>query len=301
MAITKPYTFQAGTKARASEVNQDFDILYSEVNRLGTEILNIGVDIQDVSDGKANVNGNATQRFQLANPENSYDGVNKGYLEKSIANIKDYISGYIITKDTDNSIIVSPGSCYDSTFTTVLNTTGNITKENINQGAGLTYYVYVIGDSTGAQTDILLSSKSVNPDTPSGYSLHRLLGSFITDEDSKISEIIYYGNDPFKNNNIESILNLIALDYANGISISSVPTTSKTYKAPDNGAYIATTFRNSGTVTLYINGVSTPYITRDTAQGGSYNNMYVPLKKGDTIGWNSGLDYHVARFYRYRK
>jgi hypothetical protein len=241
----------------------------------------------------------------LANPENSYDGVNKGYLEKSIANIKDYISGYTIIKDTDNSIIVSPGSCYDSTFTTVLNTTGNITKENINQGANLTYYVYVIGDNTGAQTDILLSSKSVNPDTPSGYSLPRLLGSFTTDEDSKISEIIYYGNSTDRNNNSESILqgflSSISLDYANGISIGSTPTTSKTYTAPDNGAYVATTFRNSGTVTLYINGVSTPYVTRDTAQGGSYNNMYVPLKKGDTIGWNSGLDYHVAKFYRYRK
>lgn len=301
MAITKPYTFQAGTKARASEVNQDFDILYSEVNRIGTEILNIDIDIQDVSDSKANVNGNATQRFQLADPENSYDGVNKGYLENSIANIKDYISGYIITKDTDNSIIVSPGSCYDSTFTTVLNTTGNITKENINQGANLTYYVYVIGDSTGLQTDILLSSKSVNPDTPSGYSLHRLLGSFITYGDSKISEIIYYGNDSNKNNNVESILNLIALDYANGISIGYTPTTSSTYTAPDNGAYVATTFRNSGTVTLYINGVATPYITRDSAQGGSYNNIYTPLKKGDVIGWDNWLDYHVANFYRYRK
>ena len=66
MAITKPYTFQAGTKARASEVNQDFDILYSEVNRIGTEILNIDIDIQDVSESK-NVNGNA-QRFSIGKP-----------------------------------------------------------------------------------------------------------------------------------------------------------------------------------------------------------------------------------------
>ena len=38
MAITKPFTFVAGTKARANEVNQDFDVLYSEVNSIDSTL-----------------------------------------------------------------------------------------------------------------------------------------------------------------------------------------------------------------------------------------------------------------------
>lgn len=192
MAITKPYTFVAGTKAKAVEVNTNFDVLYTEANRLGTEILNIDADIQDINSSKANINGDATQRFQLASPENSYDGVNKSYLEKSIANVKDYISGFIITKDTNNSIIVSAGSCYDSTFTTIITSTGNITKENQNQSANKTYYVYVISDNSGYSVDILISEDTVNPPRPEGYSLFRSIGKYKTDEDNKIQYIYQY-------------------------------------------------------------------------------------------------------------
>ena len=214
MAITKPYTFVAGTKAKAVEVNADFDVLYTEANRLGTEILNIDLDIQDINSSKADINGNATQRFQLANPENSYDGVNKNYLENSIANIKYYISGYVITKDTDNSIIVSSGSCYDSTFTTIMNSTGNITKENLNQSAGTTYYVYAISDESGYNVDILISQSAINPPLPSGYTLFRQIGSYSTDSDSKISIIKSYGN----NYNVPSATATIIESYVNGTS-----------------------------------------------------------------------------------
>lgn len=234
MAITKPYTFQAGTKARAGEVNQDFDILYSEVNRIGTEILNIDVDIQDIESSKANINGNATQRFQMANPEASYDGVNKTYLENAIANIKDYISGYVITKDTDNTIIVSPGSCYDSDFTTILTSTGNITKENTNQGASATYYVHVIGDATGRQVDILISTESISPALPTGYALYRNIGKFTTDEDSNISDVVYYGAKQATYNQIAGVAEI----YINGTSwyrIWSVDSTG--YRWCEQGGY----------------------------------------------------------------
>jgi hypothetical protein len=194
MAITKPYTFVAGTKAKAVEVNADFDTLYTEANRLGTEILNISVDIQDINSSKADVNGNATQRFQLANPEDSYDGVNKNYLEKSIANVKDYISGFVITKDTDNSIIVSAGSCYDSTFTTMITSTGNITKENLNQSPDKIYYVYIMSDNSGYNVDILITEESTNPRRPDGYDLFRGIGKFTTDEDNKIKYIYQHNS-----------------------------------------------------------------------------------------------------------
>lgn len=214
MAITKPYTFVAGTKAKAVEVNTDFDILYEESNRLDTEILNVKLDVQDIGISKADINGNATQRFQLANPENSYDGVNKNYLENSIANIKDYISGYVITKDTDNSIIVSAGSCYDSTFTTIINSTGNITKQNSTQSPSTTYYVYMISDNDGYNVDILIAQEAITPPLPSGYTLFRQIGSYTTDSDSKIYIIKSYGN----NYNVPSATATIVKSYIKGTS-----------------------------------------------------------------------------------
>lgn len=195
MAITKPYTFVAGTKAKAVEVNEDFDVLYTETNRIGTEIINIELDIQDVNNSKANINGDATQRFQLANPENSYDGVNKNYLEGAIANVKDYISGYVITKNTNNSIIVSSGSCYDSTFKTIISSTGNITKTNSTQSANTTYYVYAISDDNGYNANILIATSSVTPPLPSGYTLFRRIGSYNTNASNQISIIKNYGNN----------------------------------------------------------------------------------------------------------
>lgn len=189
MAITKPYTFQAGTKARANEVNQDFDILYSEVNRIGTDILNIEIDIQNVAESKANINGNAGQVFKMADAVDSYDGVNKNFLENAIANIKGYIDGFTIVRTADNAIRVSSGSCYDSTYKTMIVSTGNITKSNSSQGANLTYYVHVISDMAGRQVNVLISSQATNPPLPSGYGLYRNIGRFTTDENGKIKYI----------------------------------------------------------------------------------------------------------------
>ena len=81
MAITKPFTFVAGTKARANEVNQNFDVLYSEVNSIDSTLTSIDVDIQSLQDDKANINGNASQRFQVAPGVNSYDAVNISQLK----------------------------------------------------------------------------------------------------------------------------------------------------------------------------------------------------------------------------
>ena len=81
MAITKPFTFVAGTKARANEVNQNFDVLYSEVNSIDSTLTSIDVDIQSLQDDKANINGCASQRFQVAPGVNSYDAVNMSQLK----------------------------------------------------------------------------------------------------------------------------------------------------------------------------------------------------------------------------
>lgn len=292
MAITKPYTFQAGTKARASEVNQDFDILYSEVNRIGTEILNIDIEIQNVAEGKADINGNAGQAFKMANPEDSYDGVNKNFLENAIANIKEYISGFIISKDTDTSIIVSSGSCYDSTFSVVINSTGNITKENTIQGAG-TRYIHAISDNSGRQVDILISSQSISPALPTGYTKYRLIGSIVVDSENKINSISYFGNKSDKNNNTNYITGIVTPDYSKGIA-----TTAQTYTAPYDGVYYASYAVNEQRPGyVYVNDKEAGAYWDYEGEGGMVTTPFtVVVSKGDVISWTSA-GVRFGRFY----
>ena len=292
MAITKPYTFQAGTKARASEVNQDFDILYSEVNRIGTEIINIDIDIQNMAESKADINGNAGQVFKMADAVDSYDGVNKNVLENSIANIKDYISGFIISKDTDTSIIVSSGSCYDSTYSVVINSTGNITKTNTIQGAG-TRYVHVISDNTGRQVDILISSQSINPALPSGYTKYRLIGNFTTNSSNQITSISYFGNNNNQNKNTNYITGVVTPDYSKGIA-----TTAQTYTAPYDGVYYASYAVNEQRPGyVYVNNKEAGAYFDYEGEGGLVTTPFtVVVSKDDVIKWTSaGVKF--GRFY----
>lgn len=296
MAITKPYTFQAGAKARASEVNQDFDILYSEVNRIGTEILNLDIDIQNVAEGKADVNGNAGQVFKMADAVDSYDGVNKNFLENAIANMKDYISGLVISKNTDTSIRVSSGSCYDSTYTVVINNTGNITKTNTIQGAG-TRYVHVISDNAGRQVDILISSQSISPALPSGYTKYRLIGSFVTDSSNKIVTISYFGNMYNNDNNPKSVLLSIMPDWSR--RVSRAVTTN--YTATQNGyLYIRVpVVEGNITVQLTINGLIFDLGSGITNREGNHSSvLFLPIAEGDTynIYASTSRDWFSAYF-----
>lgn len=298
MAITKPYTFQAGTKARASEVNQDFDILYSEVNRIDTKILNIDIDIQNIAEGKADINGNAGQVFKMANAVDSYDGVNKNFLENAIANIKDYINGFIISKDTNTSIIVSSGSCYDSTYTVVINSTGNITKENTIQGAG-TRYVHVISDNSGRQVDILISSQSINPALPSGYTKYRLIGSVVVDGNNKITSISYFGNTNNADNSAYAKFYSIMPKYGSEINKA----TDVTHTATEQGwVFLYADSYNNRRLSYTINGTSyslTGNYNSDTDTSGA--GIWFMVSIGDTYYFSSdGARGIQFRFYPLR-
>ena len=193
MSIAKPFTFTANTYAKASEVNADFDIVYSQVNANISAIATNATDIDNLENNKADINGSSAQRFAVADPVTSADAVNKQTLIKAIGNSIDYISGLVISKDSGNpedTIIVSAGSCYDSTKTVVLSLDSSTSKQNLNQGASTTYYVYIIGNDTGSSVDILISPNSTTPTLPSGYTKYRQIGHYTTNSDSEI-EYIY--------------------------------------------------------------------------------------------------------------
>ena len=197
MSITKPYTFQPNTKARANEVNANFDTLYSQAN---TNISNIEAnarDIDELNDTKAELNGDSTQRFAVADPVNDTDAINKQTMLEQLSPTIDYIGGLTISKDSNSpndTIIVDSGSCYDSTKKVVLSLANSTSKKNGTQAASTTYYVHIVGNSTGSSTDIIISPDSISPTLPSGYTLYRLIGYYTTNGNGNINLIYNYSN-----------------------------------------------------------------------------------------------------------
>lgn len=225
MAVIKPYTFVAGTKAKANEVNENFDVLFTEINALGSTVVDYQAQIEQLASEKANINGNYANRFSVANPTTNYDAVNKQTLFNAIGNSLPYIYGLGVTRAGNNTINVNAGSCYDTTETQLLVLENNLAKQNATQAANTSYYVYIIGKTTGNE-DILISSLSVSPNLPDGYTYYRRLGSYTTDSSNKIiqvynEQINQYTRSNFINQNIAEITNKVAPNYTAGYSISS--------------------------------------------------------------------------------
>jgi hypothetical protein len=291
MSITKPFTFVAGTKARANEVNQNFDVLYSQVNSNISAINTNANDIDTLDSNKANVNGSSSQRFACADPTSPSDAVNKQSLNKAIGNSINYIDGYVISKDSgspNNTILVTAGSCYDSTKTIVLNKANSSTKTNDNQAANATYYVYVIGNSTGSQIDILISESGVTPGLPSGYTLYRQIGYYTTDSNNNIKTITQLSNSVIFN------ISEIAPDYDN----REVLIVDTLYTATELGWVFFYQCSNNGGICYYeINGLEFVISNNqngDTDSAGA--GVWFMVSPGDTYKLKSaGSFWNAAR------
>lgn len=304
MSIARPFQFVANTYAKASEVNADFDVLYSQVNKNISEITTNSVDIDDLENTKAEINGSTSERFGVADAVSDGDAINKQTLFRYIKNSLYYIDGFTINQDSgspNDTILVTRGSCYDSTLSVVLATSGSITKQNTNQGASATYYVYAIGSATGSLVDILISTNSTTPSLPSGYTLFRRIGYYTTDSSKHINFVFYYGHSATENNSSVKYRAYRNINYASGvITVSSAPTSSTPFKAPTDGVYIGLAHKNQGEAYLYINGTKSAYKLRDMSDGASYNGIFVPLQQNDSVYWDTTLTSHEAKFYKYK-
>ena len=292
MSIAKPFTFTANTYAKASEVNADFDTVYAQVNSNISAIATNATDIDNLENNKADINGSSAQRFAVADPVSNGDAVNKQTLMKAIGNSLDYISGLVIAKDSgspEDTIIVSAGSAYDSTKAVVLTLGSSTSKQNLNQGASTTYYVYIIGNSTGSSIDILISSSSTTPTLPSGYTLFRQIGYYTTNSNSEIDSISYYGENATANKSASGILGIVAPDWANALDGSDLTIDTK-YTAETNGWVIARGGNyNQGGTAIYINDVRIFTDNFHYANNGiSESSICVPVAKGDTYKVSGG-------------
>lgn len=190
--INVPNTFQAGTKARANEVNENFNVVYQATNDLSSDVADMENRVDYVEQNKADKQGDATVVFRAGDAINDYDVVNKqtlmGYLSTSLS----YINGLSISKDPayNNHILIDSGSCYDSTKTKPMELNGVISVANDTQAANSTYYVYLIASEDARNVTGLISTADDEPPLPSGYMLYRRLGHYTTSSSNVIQTVI---------------------------------------------------------------------------------------------------------------
>lgn len=181
MTITVPYIFQAGTKAKAQEVNDNFTAIVTEVNSLSSDILKNATDITTLRNTKADLNGNTNNRFSVANPVNSNDAVNKQTL---ISLTGGGVFGLQVTKSDETHISCTAGATWDTTKNKILSFSADEAIEFSTGSINTTYYVYIIGTADGLQTDLFVSSSSDNPPLPESFTLFKKLAYLQTEFDS---------------------------------------------------------------------------------------------------------------------
>lgn len=195
MVWSIPNTFVDGTKARANEVNENFTSLKQFVDSLEIQTSTNEIDIMNLENTKANLNGDNQQRFQVADASNDYDAINKQLLFKYTQNSQGVINGFKLSKSSNDTIIATAGSCYDSTFKYMIISDTSLTKQQSGLGNDTKYYIYVCADKETKQCQLVITLNSSIPELPADYDYYRKLGYLITNDEGNISQVINEGEE----------------------------------------------------------------------------------------------------------
>jgi hypothetical protein len=142
--------------------------------------------------------------------------------------------------------------------------------------------VYVIGNSTGSQIDILISESGVTPGLPSGYTLYRQIGNYTTDSNNNIDNISYYGVDALSNKSPNASINSVMPDYASTRTYNK----NTTYTTTKPGYLFThnTSTTDDGETRVYItyNGVTREFSSQSSSEDTdyTYDTMTFPLPIG---------------------
>ena len=276
MVLEIPYSFIPGTKAKANEVNSNFNAVKTFVDTNEADIATNQSDIMNLQNNKADLNGDISNRFQVANPTGEYDAVNKQYFMDNIANTLDYIGGFKLSIQGDTSISASAGSCWDSTHEFMITSATALTKDQSNLGQNATYYVYVCADEEGGSNELVFSLSNSTPELPSGYDYFRMLGSFTTDSSGNIKDVFSNSNSVTQAD-IKNIANGAMPNYSSAIEKSL----GTSYVAETSGyVSVQTGQNNNATTSVTVDGFLAYYCAQwKYVQG---QRIMVPVPSGST-------------------
>ncbi len=184
-----PYAFTGGLSAKAQEVNVNFDQIRKFGEDVVTNFTNTSIEIQKLQSGKANLNGNEGIVFNVAQAVEAHHAVPLYQLQNLILPMKYIIGGLTIEKGGNQSIIIRPGACYDSTYTYPMQLDTNI-AELLASYTNKTFDVYVMGNPVTNPNKITRSSvvdEGTMPQLQVGE-VYRKIGSFSFGADGNIDE-----------------------------------------------------------------------------------------------------------------
>lgn len=285
MSLTGLITFIAGTKAKASEVNSNFTKVKSFVDTLESNIATNTADISALESDKANVNGNASNRFAVADAVNNTDAMNKQKFMEMTHNSRRFINGLNVTKTDDDTIAIAIGSAFDSTFEKIMLLNAGASVTNSTQSASTTYYVYLISKEDGT-TQCIVSTEAVTPSLPSGYVYFRQIANYKTDADNKIAVI-----ELVKLADIGYVIPLP--DYTKGVSKS----TGSNQTVDINGLLVCSYYSGDNlNASLVINGV-TIYNSNNGYGSNTTISLTFPVQIGDVFNFSGSAGSKKAVIY----
>lgn len=265
-----PYTFIAGTKAKANEVNSNFTSIKQFVDQLESNLATAELDINNLETNKADINGSQNEVFQVADAENNKDAVNLETLRAQTVNSLDVIRGFIPFMSNATTISCTAGNCWDSTCKQMINSYTVLSLQDTALAANTTYFIYVCYDKETSSCKLAFSTNSTTPTLPAGYDYFRIVGSFTTNSSCHIDTVY-----PIGSVDLSSRAGFI------GTYLYALPINS-TIVAPHN-CFVYTKLAGNGSyIIVQINGVE---VSNQTSGSKWYNTTttLIPVKKGQII------------------
>lgn len=281
MPIDIPHTFVAGTKAKASDVNDNFEAIEEFVDGLETDVNSTQVLAESLVTDKADVNGTADETFAMANAVTEYDGVNLRTLKNLTANTKDAVTGFVVSKQSNTSIMATPGACWDISYTKMIQSATSLVRQVTSLSANSTYYVYVIMDASTEEVSLTISTSSVTPEVTTGI-YYRRLAVMTTDANGYVDVIT---NDHVIATTASSIGFI-------GDRIYTAPTSPASFNFWIRGGC----YRDASYYNIYINGNLVAAGASSSKWGNTITSI-VPVKKGQTFSYSAGGESADIQFY----
>lgn len=281
MPFDIPYTFIAGQKAKANEVNANFLGVKQFVDILEQQGATNELDIATLESNKASINGNSGYRFQVADALNTMDAVNLQTLNERIANSKGVINGFDLVLSGVNQIVLTSGVCYDSTMEEIITSTLNLTINTSTVGANQTQYIYVVYNKDTKEVQGIVNANATTPSMPVGFAHFRRIGIITTNVNGHID---YINKDGLPD--LRSKVGFI------GTYIGEAASTTV---AANVWLYVAIN-QNDATMQVAINGLEVASLARGS-KWGTTTSALIPCQKGQVVQINHAGFGYLARWY----